>query len=233
MHAAELLSPQARALAEDVFLDARTLIVRFREPLQAPEQRENRNRFQKRGKGWILSYDGKECAYPDNTGFAYIHELLAHPNKEYSPEDLLRTQSILRLDSNVAADALELGLGETGDLGYALDEQAVHTVKRHMTNLQDRALETRELEDWQRLQAIQDELDQCADYLRKAQRKDGRIRRAASPFAANRTKVWHAVDRACKLIAEEDPQLARFLKRSIDVKSTCRYAPAKPTQWLL
>lgn len=145
----------------------------------------------------------------------------------------MRSASVLELDSNQAAAALDEGFADAGDLGEIADSRCHREIERHLRQLACDEEQARLFEDWERLEQVQNQKDHYLDYLRKARNKDGQARKAGSRLDANRQSVWQSVHRAYRLIQEEDPDLAGFLKRSLVTKSVCRYDPTEPTDWRL
>ena len=132
MKAAELLAPGVSALAAEIFLDRRSLFVRFSQPLTGAETMEalpGPNCFLRKRGGWFVRYQGLESVYPLFDGFAHTHTLLGYPHRGCLPRDLLRCVSVLQANPEQVQVREQVGpysmfLAE-GFSGFTLVELAV------------------------------------------------------------------------------------------------------------
>lgn len=233
-----LLAPQTMAKVESFLLDTRTMTVRYKEPFwynsaERTNPESSQNRFQRLGKGWLIVFQGRERVFPHLVGFTYIHQLLQHPSAPIAASQLMGAASVPRIDKHQAEEAVSLGLQPEGDLGDLIDKESLGRARGRLVELEEAEEEARLFGDSNGLEKIQDERDGLLGYITKAHRLDGKLRLTGSRSGKNRQAVWQAIHRAYEEIADEHPDLLRFLEASITTAGSCRYDPVKPTDWRL
>jgi hypothetical protein len=122
-----------------------------------------------------------------------------------------------------------------GDAGEMLDAQAKAAYKRRTAELREQLEEARELNQLERVDQLEEEIEAVGRELSRAVGLGGRDRRAASASERARINVTRAIKVALERIAEHNPALATLLTGSIRTGTFCRYTPGSrlPTSWQL
>jgi hypothetical protein len=194
--------------------------------------------FRKEGEFWTIACGGEVFRLRDVRGLAYIAHLLRHPREEFHVLSLASKVGGTQDDSAEAAveeQAMQsdLTVGRMGDAGEMLDAQAKADYKRRTAELREQLEEARELNQLERVDRLEEEIEALGRELSRAVGLGGRDRRASSERA--RVNVTRAIKVALERIAEHNPALAVLLTNSIRPGTFCSYTPDSrlPASWQL
>jgi hypothetical protein len=204
--------------------------------------------FRREGEYWTIAHGGTISRLKDTKGLAYIFWMLRHPGVEFHVLDLVQRAG--RVDpagsgTAGAADALPdspeeleragIHLGNLGDAGEMLDDQARSDYRRRLAELREEFEEAKELNHLERAAQIELEIDALTAELSRAVGLGGRNRRSGSAAERARQSVTHAVKTAIERIGERHPKLRQSLSRAIKTGIYCSYQPDvdKPLSWNL
>src|SRR4051812_39144720 len=159
---------------------------------------------------------------PDARGLRYLRLLLGRPGIDVPAAELS------------AAVAGHPGV-TTGDLGPALDPQAMRAYRRRITELDEELDEARSWADPVRIDRLEEERSALLDEIGRATGLGGRPRRVGDADERARVAVRKAIAAALDRIAEGDPVTARLLRDTVRTGGTCRYEPdpGRPVRWVL
>jgi hypothetical protein len=206
---------------------------------QAPEAAQGV--FRKEGEFWTIASWGEVFRLRDVRGLTYIAYLLSHPREEVHVLSLASNADVEdaseSAESATEAQAVQSGLsvGRMGDAGEMLDPQTKAAYKRRVTELRKKLDEARELNQPERVEELEDEVEALGHELSRAVGLGGRDRRAASAAERARINVTRAIKVALERIDEHNPMLAALLTKSIRTGTFCSYTPDSrlPTSWQL
>jgi hypothetical protein len=159
---------------------------------------------------------------PEARGLRYLRVLLARPGVDVPAAELS------------AAVAGHPGVA-TGDLGPALDAQAMRAYRRRITELDEELDEARSWADPVRIDRLEEERSALLAEIGRATGLGGRPRRAGDAGERARVAVRKAIAAALDRVAETDPATARLLRDTVRTGGTCRYEPdpGRPVRWVL
>jgi pimeloyl-ACP methyl ester carboxylesterase len=194
--------------------------------------------FRKEGEFWTIAFSGEVFRLRDVRGLAYIAYLLGHPREELHVLSLASKNGGTQDDSEETAteeNAADLTVGRMGDAGEMLDAQAKAAYKRRTAELREQIKEARELNQLERVDQLEDEIEAVGRELSRAVGLGGRDRRAASASERARINVTRVIKVALERIAEHNPALATLLTKSIRTGTFCSYTPDSrlPASWQL
>jgi hypothetical protein len=196
--------------------------------------------FRKEGEFWTVACWGEVFRLKDVRGLAYIAYLLGHPREEFRVLSLASKAGGSQdgLAEPVAEEQVtqsNLAAGRMGDAGEMLDAQAKADYKRRTAELREQLEEARELNQRERVDRLEDEIEALGRELSRAVGLGGRDRRAASSSERARINDTRAIKVALERIAEHNPALATLLTSSIRTGTFCSYTPDSrlPTSWQL
>lgn len=176
------------------------------------------------GGVWVVGPHGATSVLPDAKGLHYLQMLLGRPGRDVSALDL----------SDAVAGHPGLQVQE-GDLGPALDPQALAAYRRRLTELDVERDEARAWADLARASRLDEERSALVGELARATGLAGRPRRRGDARERARVAVRKAIASAIGRIEAVDPTTAWLLKRTIITGGLCRYDPdpARPVRWVL
>jgi hypothetical protein len=166
--------------------------------------------FRREGEFWTIACLGEVFRLRDVRGLAYIAYLLGHPREELH---------VLSLASNSGGSQDELAepgaegqvtqsdltIGRMSDAGEMLDAQAKAAYKRRTAELREQLEEARELNQLERVDQLEEEIEAIGREISRAVGLGGRDRRAASASERARINVTGAIKIALERIAEHNP----------------------------
>ncbi|HLU48965.1 MAG TPA: hypothetical protein VK116_12810, partial [Planctomycetota bacterium] len=170
------------------------------------------------GDFWSITFRGETIRVRHMRGLEYIATLIARPGTECWAIDLA-------------------GMGEeargAGDAGEILDGEARDAYRRRALELEEELRETDPRTDPRRAESIRLELDALGRELAAAVGLGGRSRRAGSLVERARQSVTKAIRAATRRIADELPELGRYLEVTIKTGTACRFEPElrEPVEW--
>src|SRR5262249_48741053 len=146
-----------------------------------------------------------------------LHVLSLASNPGSSPDELAEP------DAEGKVAQLDLTVGRMGDAGEMLDAQAKAAYKRRTAELREQLDEARELNQLERVDRVEEEIETLGRELSRAVGLGGRDRRAASAAERARINITRAIKVALDRIAEHNPALATLLASSIRTGTFCSY----------
>jgi hypothetical protein len=198
--------------------------------------------FQQEGEYWTIAYGGKFLRLKHSKGLSYLAFLLRHPRIEFHVLDLGEGTGDLAQAGPTAGslamtpeqlEASGIHVGDLGDAGEMLDEQAKKSSKARLMELREELEEAKEIGNAERAAHIQEEIDTLARELSRAVGLGGRNRRAASAAERARQRAKKAIKTAIDRITKADSKLGTTLARCIRTGIYCSYAPDSelPLDW--
>jgi hypothetical protein len=199
--------------------------------------------FLREGEFWTIACWDKIFRLSDVRGLAYIAYLLGHPGEEYHVLSLVSEADGRRVGGGILEETTngeqhvhsDLTVGRMGDAGEMLDAQAKAAYKRRIAELREQLEEARELNQIERVDRLEEEIEALGGELSRAVGSGGRDRRSASAAERARINVTRAIKVALERIAEHNPALATLLTGSIRTGTFCSYTPDSrlPASWQL
>lgn len=194
-----------------------------------------RNRFEREGEFWTLSFEGRTSHLKDSKGLRYIAQLLKSPAQEIHVLDLVAQVEGGRAEPTSGPGGDDLGSEGFGDAGEVLDAAAKSAYKRRLADLQEEIGEAESYNDPERAARLQEERDALIQQLAGAVGLGGRDRKAASTAERARVSITKTIKDALKKIADNDPSLGAHLGSTIRTGTYCAYTPDPrvPADWHL
>ena len=202
--------------------------------------------FHKEGDYWSVGYGEKVFRLKDSTGFGYLAYLLRYPGTEFHALDLGAhgTRPEASDDKagpsaaglSMSAEELEasgIHVGNLGDAGEILDDQAKAAYKARLRELREELEEAKEFGNVERAARAEEEIDALIAELSRGVGLGGRRRRAGSATERARQRAKKGIKTAIDRIARNDPALGRMLSQRIRTGIYCSYRPDPhfPVEW--
>ena len=174
--------------------------------------------FRQQQDSWLLSFGGKQARAPHSVGMGYLAEVLRSPGREIEALALAG-----KFDRNVPGV----------DVGGGIEVADKRTIREAKKLLKEREAELQGLRanDWPRKGELEEEIAKIKNYLQRAERADGKIRKAGGQVEKARKAVWIAIQRARDDIQERHPQLAQHVKDSVRTGTKIVYLPKSAVSW--
>jgi uncharacterized membrane protein len=193
--------------------------------------------FRKEGEFWTIGYGGKSCRLKDSKGLGYLAHLLRHPAAEFHALDLAggiagqgdddetsqSTHGLPRGPEDLEKAGIHIG--NLGDAGEMLDDQAKAAYRRRLSELREELEEAKERANVERAEQAEQEIDALTKELSRAVGLGGRSRRAASASERARQSIAKTIKSVLERIAQSDARLADILSRCIRTGTFCSYQP--------
>src|SRR6202030_2551298 len=160
-------------------------------------------------------------------GLGYLAHLLRHPGAEFHVLDLAGGIAGQRDDDETGQSAhglprgdedLEkagIHIGNLGDAGEMLDEQAKVAYRRRLSDLREELEEAKEAGNVERAEQAEEEIDALTRELSRAVGLGGRNRRAASASERARQRIGKTIKSVLDRIERSDATLGDFFSRCI------------------
>jgi hypothetical protein len=197
-----------------------------------------RDRFQREGELWTVSFDGRVVHLKDSKGLRQLAHLLAQPGRELHATDLeTRVNGPAETASSGrsrGADYGELGVrSDGGDAGEMLDAEARVAYKARLDELQEEIDEAEDFNDSERAERARGEREFLIRELARAVGLGGRDRKAASHAERARLNTTRAIRSAMTAVAKVHPTLGEHLTATIRTGRYCSYTPdpRSPVHW--
>src|ERR1700720_2011776 len=196
--------------------------------------------FRKEGEYWTLGYGGKSFRLKDRKGLGSRAHLLRHPATEFHALDLAGGIGNQRDDDETSLprgdEDLEkagIHIGNLGDAGEMLDEQAKVAYRRRLSDLREQLEQAKEAGNVERAEQAEEEIDALTRELSRAVGLGGRNRKAASASERARQSIGKTVKAVIERIAQSNAALAGMLLRCIRTGTFCFYQPDPnfPVAW--
>jgi len=197
--------------------------------------------FRSEGEYWSAGFVENPFRLRDSKGLSYLAQLLRHPDTDFHVLDLVGGTT--GSESDIEADAIQtntaqfdttaIRIGSLGDAGEMLDDRARAEYRRRLSELREELDEAKQLHHDARRERAEQEIEALTAELSRAVGLGGRIRRAASAAERARQSVTKTIKTVIDRAAEQDPEFAGVLYKSIRTGMTCRYDPGLtfPIRW--
>ena len=197
--------------------------------------------FRKNGEYWTVGYRNSPFQLKDTKGFAYLAHLLRHPGTEFHALDLVggiagqrdddETIGLPRGDEDLEKAGIHVG--NLGDAGEMLDDQAKSAYRRRLSDLREELEEAKELGNVERAERAEEEIDALTSELSRAVGLGGRNRKAASASERARQSIAKSIKSVLERIAQSDAALGDIFSRYIKTGTFCSYQPDPdfPISW--
>jgi hypothetical protein len=203
--------------------------------------------FRKEGEYWAIGYGKKSFRLKNTKGLGYLAHLLRHPGAEFHVLDLAGGILELRGDAETSPSAQGLPrgdedlekagihIGNLGDAGEMLDEQAKVTYRHRLSELREELEEARGRGNVERAEKAEREIDALTSELSRAVGLGRRNRRAASASERARQSISKTIKSVVERIAQSDARLGDIFSRCVKTGNFCSYQPdpALPIAWEL
>ena len=205
--------------------------------LAASARSSKKGIFSKEGEYWTVGYNGSSFRLRDSKGLGYLAHLLRHPGTEFHVLDLVGGIAVQRDEDEASPSAQGLPrgdegleqagihIGNLGDAGEMLDEQAKIAYRRRLSELREALEEAKELGNIERAEQAEQEIEALTSELSRAVGLGGRNRRAASASERARQSVTKTIKAVLERIEQSDAALGDILSRSITTGTFCSYHP--------
>jgi len=172
---------------------------------------------------WVVHFNSNEMFLRDGIGPQHISVLLSQPHQSIYAVDL----QMLASKQNLETTPRPHSGGEMSDSKTLLE---VETRAKELLS----ALDTARREGNSMFESeIEHEIEQLKDYLCQVKGKGGEVRKSANPSDSIRRSVQQMIKRTIETIAEELPECARHLSRSIQTGFVVNYNPESELPWVL
>ena len=197
--------------------------------------------FRREGEYWTVGLGAKTYPLKDSKGLAYLAHLLRYPETEFHVLDLaagIAGRSGEDESDRLPRDAEDLEragihVGNLGDAGELLDEQARSSYRHRLAELREELAEAKRLGRVERAERLEDEIDALNKELSRAVGLGGRSRRASSASERARQSVTKTLKAVVERIAQSDAALGAILARGTRTGNYCSYRPDRdsPIAW--
>jgi hypothetical protein len=188
--------------------------------------------FRKEREYWTVVVGGNAVRLKDSKGLTYLAYMLRHPAAEFHVLDLAGgiagrdQQEANRLElSQESLEKAGIHIGNLGDAGELLDDQAKNAYRQRLAELREELEEAKALGKVERADQLEQEIDALTRELSRAVGLGGRRRRAASASERARQTVTKAIRAAMERIARSNAKLGNIFSRCIKTGTFCSYRP--------
>jgi hypothetical protein len=179
-------------------------------PPRAPARVRRKLTIERDGEMWVVRFGDQLARLKDSRGVQMLATLVERPGEEVHAVALC------------AAPGAGVAVGDAGEV---LDHEAIVAYRERASEVEE---ELREAEGWNdaaRVERARAELDVLRSELSRAVGLGNRARRAGSDAERARVNAQRRIRDAVRRIAEQDPELGRFVERSIRTGTFCAYVP--------
>ena len=180
-------------------------------PVQRSESTVPRLSMRLEAGVWIVESGQRRFHVRRTKGADMLATLLQHPGREHHVLDLV---------SGGRGTA-----GDAGTSGPALDDDARAKYRSRLEELESSLAEAEEWADTGRVERLKAERDAIATELARAYGLGGRARTGGSASERARVNVQRRLKDAIRRIADHDPELGKWLERSVITGTYCRFDP--------
>lgn len=166
------------------------------------------------GETMLLVFQGYNIRLKNTKGLWDLSRLLEHPDEEIHCMELMGSQQVKEEVKNPLTD-------EKSKIAY----------RHRLQELKADIEEAEELQDSNRIKALNEEYQALVDHLSEVLSLGGKTRVAGSHTEKARTAVtWRIRDSIKKILAVNE-QLGKHLQNSINTGTFCSYKPEIPVKW--
>ncbi len=210
---ARALIAEGRAGAEARGLHELVALIDRRHPAgtSAPRARTASTKFSLvlEGEYYAVTTATGVSRFKASRGMQYLAALVERPNADLHVLELV--------GSSEQADR--------GDAGELLDPAAFRAYRSRLETLREALEHAEQIGDTGRAEQVRDEMDTIAGELSRATGKGGKARRAESAVDRARSAVQRRIKDALDRIAEQDPELGKWLRRAVHTGNYCSFRP--------
>ena len=161
------------------------------------------------GEYFTVEHAGKTARLRVSVGLELLARLIDHSGQELPAITLAAPGNDLPLD----------------DAGEMLDAEAISDYKNRLEDLREQLTWAEEMGDHARATRAQEEIDALATELSRGLGLGGRVRVAGSAGERARVNVQRHIRKAIRKIAEDLPELGRYLNWTVKTGTFCVYRP--------
>ncbi|MEP7121632.1 MAG: LysR family transcriptional regulator [Byssovorax sp.] len=165
--------------------------------------------LRREGEYFTIEHAGKTTCLKVSIGLELLARLIESAGRELPAIAL-------------AASGSDLPLGNAGEM---LDARAIAAYKRRLEDVQDQLTEAEEMGDPGRATRARQEIDALATELARGIGLGGRARVAGSASERARVNVQRHLRKAIRKIAQDLPELGRYLEWTVKTGTFCVYQP--------
>ncbi|MHB0911898.1 MAG: hypothetical protein ACYC2Y_00450 [Armatimonadota bacterium] len=195
--------------------------------------------FVQEGAIWSIDYKGKHFSVPHYRGMGYIHYLLEHPYRSFTPSALRAATGQLGPGNQTYSGMNDEQLGEEGlyGMGTSEDEPSYEDVQVYEDAIA-------ELDEQLYTAGISGDIKAAEDIIAKQQKLKAILKsdkrrlyrprsnqNAGDDAERGRKAVSNAIDRALTSIGKHDHELWLHLSNSIKKGADCAYRPEEECHW--
>jgi hypothetical protein len=207
------------------------------EPDELPANTTTPNVFTKNKTGtWSFTFDNKKYdAIRDLKGFNYIAQLIKHPNKSISCEELNSIVNREPINTSYTDESTFINEGlsimSESPQQSVLDQKAMQGYKERLGSLKESILEAEELGDTEESERLKDEQETIIAELKKATGFAGKKTTFQSLSKKTTQAVTSNIKNSLKAIEAPCPELFQHLKKSIQTGKSCTYTSSDDIRW--
>src|SRR5271156_2779352 len=204
---------------------------------QSSRPAQKKGIFTREGEYWTVGHDGKSIRLKDSKGLGYLAHLLRHPATEFHVLDLAGGIASQSAEDEVGQsahglphadeelDKAGIHIGNLGDAGEMLDEQAKTAYRHRLSELHENLEEAKAAGNVEGAERAEREIDALTSELSRAVGLGGRNRRGAAPTEKARQSITKTIKAVLERIAQSDMALGEILSRCIKTGTFCSYEP--------
>jgi hypothetical protein len=181
-----------------------------RAPSAAPLRPKRKLALDREGEIWVVRFGDLVARLKDSRGVQMIASLVARPGEEVHAVALC------------AAPGADVAVGDAGEV---LDHEAISAYRERASEVEEELREAEAWNDAARVERARSELEILRSELSRAVGLGGRARRAGSDAERARINAQRRIRDAIRRMAEQDPELGRYVERSIRTGTFCAYVP--------
>jgi hypothetical protein len=215
---ARVLIARARAEAVVIGLGELVTLIDRRHPQSEAKLTPASARGPSTGAKFTMTLEGEYFALPGtrgilrfkaSRGMRYLALLVDRPNTDVHVLELVGSSDH----------------PDRGDVGELVDPTALRAYRARLGALRDELETADALGDVERAERVRAEMEALAAELTRTTERGGRARRGTSVVDRARSAVQRRIKDALDRIAEQDPELGGWLRRSVTTGNCCRYRP--------
>jgi hypothetical protein len=197
--------------------------------------------FRQEGEYWTVGLAGRNFRLKNSKGLGYLGYLLRNSGTEFHVLDLVSgiagrgAADDCAGPTGLAEDLKKTGIhiGNLGDAGQLLDDQAKSAYRRRLCELCEESEEAKALGKIERAEQLEDEIGALDKELSRAVGLGGRNRRAASASERARQSITKTLKAVVEKIAYSDATLGDIFARCVKKGTFCSYQPDQdfPVAW--
>lgn len=192
----------------------------------------NEVRITDRGNAVVLMCNDRQHTFSPNRGWEYLLCLLSQPGQEFRVAQLMAQGTPIPAQYRALAQLPESYLEQqqirqfdSDTLLPLSDPQTIKQICARMNYLIQKEAQLMEYCDYAALDDIRDEKERLQRYLSEVLNPQGRIRISRDRASRDVRSVHRALLRVMQAIAEVEPELGAYLRRSVHTWNRVGYTP--------